>query len=1169
MATYYVSTSGVDSSSRTGLSSSQSWASLSYACSRVTTSSNEIFISNGIYYEGSRCNLGVGIDIRGESQSGVVINFTYVSTTAANGCLYLNSSSLSNGNQSVGNFTMRGNMTAYKAIWIGYRNNVEIYNVTVEDFLAAGVHFKNQINWETPPTVYATGNSIHDCTINDCADRNYESLGFSSYSGNIRMDGQEDFEMYNCYFNNTGRSTGHNGNILCTCNTRGVGIHDCTFVKPDSEGTQWNFYSEIFHSQGGFEVYDCTFLGSACLDFSNKDDGTSSRGSYDFTYSVHDNTFDTNSGTNPDYYTTYPTHSRQKNAITFEKGTIDYVYCYNNHLKHQANSITVSTATSADQYLHHFYIFNNLIEDGGYADYAYCYGIWISIEGTSYSVLYDNFHLWNNTIIASNLYQGIMWSFDGTVSNSTIKNNIIIGCNNAIRLLQQSGQTTYFNNSSITYNCFYDNNSDSVVIVGTINRTGTDITTANITSNPLLDSSYKISSTSSPVYHSGTDVGLDSDLDGNSWYSTPSRGCYEYEEEIIEGDPPVANFSTNVTSVYEGNTVTFTDLSTESPTSWSWTFGDSGTSTSQNPSHVYSTAGVYTVTLTATNAYGVDAEVKTNYITVTVPVVTPVADFTVDDTTIYEGQTVYFTDQTLNTPTSWSWNFGDGGTSTSQNPYHTYATAGSYTVNLTATNSSGSDTETKTNYIIVSAIIIAPVAQFTVNDTTIIEGESVSFTDQSTNSPVSWLWSFGDSTTSTSQNPSHIYSTSGTYTVTLTATNSVGSDVETKVDYITVSPAGYAPIASFYATSTTALVHSNIFFVDTSTNTPTSWYWDFGDGFNSANQHPSHQYNTSGVYTVSLTAYNAFGNDIETKTDYITIEEEPVGPVPSGCMTTFAKFYKVFVVPSIPPVSAFKFIFDDIGNAPVADPSSVSDWNTFLDLPTLGNPFTSVVVVGNEVLLYGGSNITIKDNLFYDGINPNTSLLGVEDHSNCTIEIGDFSFTGCFYLSSLILSSNLTSIGYASFALIPITRLIIPNSVTTVGESAFYGCGVLENIIFSSSMTTISESTFEVCYGVVNLIIPSNITLIENAAFKDCSSLETITILSNITSIGDEAFNGSSIIDTVNIYATTAPTVNITNTFADIIPPTITTLHISVGATGYDVAPWTNTAKFSSIVQDL
>ncbi|MFH0867643.1 MAG: M4 family metallopeptidase, partial [Bacteroidota bacterium] len=83
-------------------------------------------------------------------------------------------------------------------------------------------------------------------------------------------------------------------------------------------------------------------------------------------------------------------------------------------------------------------------------------------------------------------------------------------------------------------------------------------------------------------------------------------------------NPPIANFSVNVTTSCTG-TINFTDLSTNAPNSWSWNFGDGQTSTLQSPSHTYTTNGTFTVTLTATNAYGSDQEVKTNYITISLP----------------------------------------------------------------------------------------------------------------------------------------------------------------------------------------------------------------------------------------------------------------------------------------------------------------------------------------------------------------------------------------------------------------------------------------------------------------------------------------------------------------------------------------------------------------------
>ncbi|MDD1654038.1 MAG: PKD domain-containing protein [Methanomicrobiales archaeon] len=312
--------------------------------------------------------------------------------------------------------------------------------------------------------------------------------------------------------------------------------------------------------------------------------------------------------------------------------------------------------------------------------------------------------------------------------------------------------------------------------------------------------------------------------------------------------------------------VTFTDQSTNTPTSWSWNFGDGDTSTVQNPSHSYSAIGTYTVTLTSTNAGGSDSEVKTSYITVTPPPAG--AAFTnATPTSGVAPLSVTFTDQSTNTPTSWSWNFGDGGTSTSQNPAHSYATPGTYSVSLTVTNAGGGDTITLADYVTVRPP--APVAAFSMTPTSGAIPLSVAFTDASTGFPASWSWAFGDGGTSTSQNPTHSYTTPGIYTVTLTVTNAGGSDSETKADAVSVTVP--VPVAAFAGTPLTGEVPLTVSFTDQSTNTPTSWLWEFGDGNTATFQNTAHTYIAQGTYTVKLTATNAGGSDSETKIGYITV----------------------------------------------------------------------------------------------------------------------------------------------------------------------------------------------------------------------------------------------------------------------------------------------------------
>ncbi len=264
-------------------------------------------------------------------------------------------------------------------------------------------------------------------------------------------------------------------------------------------------------------------------------------------------------------------------------------------------------------------------------------------------------------------------------------------------------------------------------------------------------------------------------------------------------DPPVAAFVGSPTSGTVPFIVNFTDQSTGSITGWSWNFGDGGTSTLQNPSHQYTSAGTYTVTLTVTGPGGSDNEVKTNYITAN-PCVPPTAAFVGAPTSGDYPLTVNFTNQSTGA-TSYSWTFGDGGTSSLQNPSHTYTSAGTFTVSLTATNSCGNDVETKTGYITVTTPPCdPPVANFSGSPTSGDYPLTVNFTDLTTNSPTGWSWTFGDGGTSTAQNPSHTYTLAGNYTVSLTATNSCGSDGETKTGYITVTQPTVAYAALPYST---------------------------------------------------------------------------------------------------------------------------------------------------------------------------------------------------------------------------------------------------------------------------------------------------------------------------------------------------------------------------------
>jgi tripartite motif-containing protein 71 len=193
-----------------------------------------------------------------------------------------------------------------------------------------------------------------------------------------------------------------------------------------------------------------------------------------------------------------------------------------------------------------------------------------------------------------------------------------------------------------------------------------------------------------------TNIAVDSSGNVYDAYSL-DNSVLKYAKKSVT---PVAAFTASPTSGAKPLVVTFTDKSTNNPTSWKWNFGDGTTSTTHNPIHTYIKTGSHTVTLTATNSAGSNTATKTNYIKVT-NTVKPVAAFSASPTSGTKPLKVQFTDKSTGSPTSWKWEFGDGTTSTTHNPLHTYIKKGKLTVSLTVKNAAGSNTKTISNYITV------------------------------------------------------------------------------------------------------------------------------------------------------------------------------------------------------------------------------------------------------------------------------------------------------------------------------------------------------------------------------------------------------------------------------------------------------------------------------------
>ncbi len=325
--------------------------------------------------------------------------------------------------------------------------------------------------------------------------------------------------------------------------------------------------------------------------------------------------------------------------------------------------------------------------------------------------------------------------------------------------------------------------------------------------------------------------------------------CSSTDTLVITIQNFTANFAALPTTLCVNEAVSFLDASFPSPVSWLWNFGDGNSSTLQNPTHTYTVAGTYTVTLNAVSSLGcTDDLVLTNYITVN-PL--PTVSFTVDDdASCYVPFTANFTN-TSPSLVSFDWNFGDGNTSNIQNPSNTYLNYGNYSVSLTGTDANGCEnTFTASNFI-----QIAPIqAQVTSNVVNGCKDLNVSFTDLTTSlDPLSqWSWNFDFlGSTSTIQNPTFTYTDTGSFLVEMIVQTTTGC-IDTTYQLIEV---GIPPVVNMNPVSSVECHPFNASFIDLSSAYSDAWFWDFGDGNTSGLQNPTNVYTIdTGFFDVTLTA---------------------------------------------------------------------------------------------------------------------------------------------------------------------------------------------------------------------------------------------------------------------------------------------------------------------------
>lgn len=382
--------------------------------------------------------------------------------------------------------------------------------------------------------------------------------------------------------------------------------------------------------------------------------------------------------------------------------------------------------------------------------------------------------------------------------------------------------------------------------------------------------------------------------------------CWFFGAAFVQAQtPPNAQF-TGTQEVCVNAHASFTSQSTpgSSPiVSHTWDFGDGNSSTLVNPTHTYASPGTYTVTLVVQAANGqADSEVKVNYITVR-PI--PDAAFTVSANGCTLPVGVTFNNTTAGA-TGYSWNFGNGQNSSQQNPaVVNYTSAGTYTVTLIATNSFGCR-DTVSQPIVVSnfqAGINAPE--------TACEGAPVTISDNSTVGSNAWNWSFpgGSPATSAASSNTVVYSTPGTYTISLTSQNTALGCSGATTKTITILP---RPVPSFTNTPATGCAPLTVNFTNTGQQPGATYSWNFGDGNTSSLANPVHIYTGNGTYNVTLTMTGANGCSNTVTMPAVTLSS-PVADFTSnvvdGCAELDVQFTSTSTSPD--PIVGWNWTFGD------------------------------------------------------------------------------------------------------------------------------------------------------------------------------------------------------------------------------------------------------------------
>lgn len=516
-ATYYVSQSGLDDASRNG-SVGQEWATLSYACSRVTRAGDTIRVTAGNYNETAQCNLSAGVSIRGAGRTTTKIT----AASSLTRLIYASSTAGTNGNQLISDITFDFNMNALFGVQFFGRSNVIIERTGFENSLRYGLTIADVLgrSENTEPVNWAENNIIRYCHFVNCGRDSFASYTWEA-DGAIDISGQENMLIYgNDIDNKTGGRYAYGiKGLFYGGFFKGLKIYDNkirTNIRDVAGEQSFGFNVELWTGVGGNEVYhnDC----NGCIDIGGR--GWWDSCGYGYAIKVYENVL---------IRDTRPTNQPEAGLI-LESGGKDGCYFYRNWVENFTTGFTLgTTANSIVQGYDGVWVTYNIFCNIGYATG----GVGAGIGGYNLSsgVTIKNYNVLNNVIHKVNNSSGWGISYEYATANNwenvNLKNNIVFNAYTPIQFRNQTVTSMYIHNN-LTYGATRTiSHSDSWA-----NSTITlrEILNNLENTNPLFNSvgtDFSLQS-NSPCINVGTYVGLTRDFYNRKLVGVPDIGAIEY-----------------------------------------------------------------------------------------------------------------------------------------------------------------------------------------------------------------------------------------------------------------------------------------------------------------------------------------------------------------------------------------------------------------------------------------------------------------------------------------------------------------------------------------------------------------------------------------------------------------------------------------------------------------